>query len=98
MPVRPPYEGLDHQGYPEMRVARTVGELPLEDIATALTDATQALSGELGMPALDKIKSGLPVGLAFMTRPEIKKHPRAKLLATLGTDLSLDHCPSYSES
>lgn len=96
MTKRPMYEGLDKYGHPCMQPACVVGDLPRVDIASALEEATHALGAELGLVPHTRIAFGLPVGLAFMSRGDIRKHPRSQLLRTLGDSLSLDHCPSYN--
>lgn len=94
---RPNYEALDAKGYPHMREARVVGELPLTERRPALDAALEAVSKSLGIPALHKLSFALPVYEAFGINHRVAgRHKQAKLLLTLGTNLSLDFIPAYS--
>jgi hypothetical protein len=96
---RPDYEALDAQGYPYMREAKVVGELPLADCRPALDAALAPVSNALGMPALKALSFGLPVLEAFgINHREAARHEQAKLLLTQGTNLSLDFVPSYTSA
>jgi hypothetical protein len=94
---RPDYEALDAQGYPYMREAKVVGELPLADRRPALDAALAAVSNSLGMPARKALSFGLPVFEAFdLNRREAGRHEQAALLMTQGVNLSLDYIPAYA--
>lgn len=99
MVKRPEYEALNARGYPYMREARVVGELPLADRRPALDAALAAVSKSLGMPALKALSFGLPVFEAFgLNRREAGRHEQAALLLTPGADLSLDFVPAYTSA
>lgn len=95
---RPEYQALDKQGLEYLRPARVIGELPLEARAAALIEATAAIATKTGLKAVKHIPFGAPVFTAFegMTRPKAKHHTEGKLLLTIGDDVSLDYCQTYS--
>lgn len=92
---RPDYEALDRQGFPYVRPAQVVAELPTPEArGTALESATQEIAKRMQTTAQRRIGFGTPVFAAFgLTRPQAKVHEQAKLLLTMGGDLSLDYCP-----
>lgn len=94
---RPEYEALDGQGYPHVREARYINELPTpEKRKQAMIDAMPAVSKLLGLVPISKISYGLPVHEAFkLTRTEIQNHQHAALLKTHGSEVSLDFVPQY---
>lgn len=94
---RPQYEALDRQGIPYVRPAQVVAELPTPEArSSALEAATQEIAKRLRATAQRRIGFGVPVFVAFgLTRPQAKVHEQAKLLLTMGADLSLDFCPDY---
>lgn len=92
---RPQCEALDGQGLTYWRPARQIHELPWEARRPAIIEATRTLETMLAKPAKRDVPFGAPIYEAFMTRPLAKTHPQAKLLLTMGGDLSLDLCPSY---
>lgn len=96
---RPIYEALDRQGIPYLRPAEVVGELPHEARKNALIEATPSIAAKIGIEYVRPVNHGTPVFCAFenMTRNKAKQHPQAKLLLALGTDVSLDFCPSYCQ-
>ncbi|MDZ7920664.1 hypothetical protein [Rhodoferax sp.] len=56
-----------------------------------------AVANELQLSAQRRIGFGVPVYVAFgLTRPQAKNHRAAKLLMTMGDDLSLDYCAVYN--
>lgn len=94
---RPDYEALDAQGYPYMREAKVVDELPLADRRPALDAALTAVSKSLGMPASKALKFGLPVFEAFgLNRCEAIRHVKASLLLTPAAFLNLDFVTVYT--
>lgn len=96
MSLRPPYEALDDRGYPYIRQAQVIAELPTpNERHEALVEATAKIAVEVALPPVRRIPFGGLVADAFMTRTEAKKHPSAALLLTKGDSVSLDHCPSY---
>jgi len=97
---RPDYEALDTQGFPYIRAARVVGELPTpEERGAALQAATVEISDRLQLKAQKEICFGTPVHLAFgMTRQQAKNHPQAELLLKKGDEVPLDFCPLYERA
>jgi len=95
---RPDYEALDGQGLPYIRPSKVVGELSTPEArGAALESATMAVAKKLQLSALRRIGFGTPVHIAFgMTRQQAKNHVDAKLLLTLGDDVSLDFCQEYN--
>jgi hypothetical protein len=95
---RPKYEALDGRGLPYIRLARIVGELPsLEARRSALNSAILEIAKRLQSLATHQIGFGTPVFITFgLTRPQAKVHEQAKLLLTMGCDLSLDFCPEFN--
>ncbi|MBE0465483.1 hypothetical protein [Halomonas colorata] len=92
MPTQPQYEALDAQGYPYMREARVIGELPLAARRTALDAAITTVGNECGLTASKPLSFGLPVFEAFgLNRREASRHAHSKLLLTQGSDLSLEY-------
>ncbi len=92
----PQFEALDAKGHPYMRPARVVGELPTGgERVDALHEAGPAVAAMLRMPLLRPIRFGMPIGLAFMTRAQMRKHPKRAFLQRLGDDLPLGFCESY---
>lgn len=92
---QPDYEALDVKGYPYVRPAKVVGELPTACVEARLGIATEAIAKLLGMPAKQRIFYGAPVFEAFgFSRAQAKKHGQAKLLLTKGESLSLELCSS----
>ena len=89
-----PYEGLDSQGFPVMREAKVIGELPTpETRGEACAEAAAALGAKLGLPLVRSIPFGAPVYEAFgMRRPDAKKHAESTLLLKLGCDVPLGYC------
>lgn len=84
-------------GWPLVREARVVGELPLAERRPALNAALAAVGKALGMPAFKALSFGLPVFAAFgLNRREAGRHEQASLLLTQGSDLSLDFIPAYT--
>lgn len=95
--MRPNIEALNHQGYPYIRPARSIGELPSRDARIAALDsATATIAKLIGLAPERRIPFGLPAYSVFMTRPEAVKHPHAKLLLTPADQLTLDLCPEYN--
>ena len=88
------YEGLDGQGYPMMRDAQVIGELPtLEMRAQALAEAASAIGARLQLPVVRPVPFGAPVYEAFgMRRPDVKRHPESCLLMVRGCDVPLEQC------
>lgn len=84
MPTQPQYEALDAQGYPYMREARVIGELPLAARRTALDAAITTVGNECGLTASKPLSFGL-------NRREASRHAHSKLLLTQGSDLSLEY-------
>lgn len=95
---RPNYEALDGQGLPYVRPARVISELPSSDARrNALDSATLDIAKRLQSLAIRQIGFGTPVFIAFgLTRQQAKVHEQAKLLLTMGCDLSLDFCPEFN--
>ncbi|MGP9654799.1 hypothetical protein [Halomonas sp. AOP35-4E-18] len=92
MLTQPQYEALDEQGYPYMREARVIGELPLAARRSALDAATIKVGNECGLMALKPLSFGLPVFEAFgLNRREASRHAHSKLLLTQGIDVSLEY-------
>lgn len=92
----PQYEALDAKGYPYTRPARVVGELPTGgERINALHEAGPAVAAMLRMPLMRPLRFGMPIGLAFMTRAQMRKHPKRAFLQRLGDDLPLAFCASY---
>lgn len=88
-----PYEALDGVGKPVMREAKVIGELPHETRLRACADAARGIGDLLGLVSLRPVPFGAPVYEAFgMTRPDATAHAQAKLLLTLGCDVSLSYC------
>ena len=96
MKNRPLYEATDSKGFPYMREAREVHELPHLDRLAALQEATTKIEHMLGLKASRRIQFGTPVFESFMRRPEAAKHANRALLMTHGCYLSLDLCPTYN--
>ncbi|QCT95480.1 hypothetical protein FEV13_00600 (plasmid) [Stutzerimonas degradans] len=95
---RPPYEGLDATGSPQMRVARVVGELHHSDAREALDAALPVVSAVLGLSAARQISYGLPLYEAFgLKQREAARHEHSALLKTHGSSLSLDYVPIYQQ-
>ncbi|KKN85065.1 hypothetical protein LCGC14_0282340 [marine sediment metagenome] len=95
--TRPEYEALDSQGYPYMRQARVVGELPSKDCRTALDEAVGMISREVGLTAVRPLSFGLAAFHAFgMNHREACRHAHSRLLLTQGVDLPLDYIPAYN--
>lgn len=97
--TRPQYEALDARGLPYSRPAQIVGELPAPEVRlAALFEAAPAIADKVGLKLTGRLKFGTPVFCAFdgMTRPKAKTHRDAKLLLTMGCDVSLDFCSSYN--
>lgn len=87
-----PYEAFGPRGE-YIRDAREVGELPHEMRAQVLIDATAHISRLIGIEAVRRIPAGAPAYRAFDMRPaDAKRHEHAKILLTLGTEISLDLC------
>ena len=88
------YEGLDQQGYPLVRQAKVIGELPTPEMRSeACAEATAAIGARLGLRVVRMIPFGEPVYKAFgMTHPDAKNHREHILLLTRGCDVSLDLC------
>ena len=91
---RPEVEGLDAQGRPYFRQARTVDDLKTpEERLRALEDATMVVARRLGMSAVRRIPYGAPVYLAFgLTKPQAKRHREAEMLLKHGLDIELELC------
>lgn len=89
-----PYEALDGNGFPYMRDARVIDELPtLEMRHQACVDATEQIGKKLGLSPTRRIPYGAPVYEAFgLTRPQAIKHSSAALLLQLGCALDLELC------
>ncbi|UUZ66353.1 hypothetical protein LP417_35675 (plasmid) [Polaromonas sp. P1-6] len=88
----PEYEALDDAGFPYLRPARLIDELPISQRAAALELATEKMSQLLGIPANRTIPFGAPVYVAFMSRPEAKKHSQSVHLLRLGESIPLTFC------
>ena len=90
--MRPDYEALDANGFPYIRKARIIGELPnAKDRLQALSTATPKVAAALGIKAKKTINFGTPVHMAFgLTRQQAKHHALSALLLTTGENLSLD--------
>lgn len=89
-----PYEGLDSQGFPEMREAKVIGELPTPVMrGEACAEAATVLGAKLGLNVVRSLPFGAPVYEAFgMRRLDAKKHADNHLLLKLGCDVPLEHC------
>lgn len=99
MTPRPQYEALDNLGYPVMRHARTIDELPILDRRKALDLALEPLSLTLGMCPLRALSYGLPVYRAFgLDNKQTTHHPHSRLLNTAACDISLDLVPWYAKA
>ncbi len=96
---RPQYLALNAQGLEYTRKAEIIGELPLEDRALALIEATTAIGLKTGLVTVKRIPFGAPVFTAFagMNRPKAKHHIESKLLLSMGDDVPLSFCPTYAE-
>ena len=88
------YEGLDSNGYPVMREAQVIGELPTPEIrGQACDDAAAEIGRLLGLKAERRVPFGAPVYEAFgMRRPDAKKHAESALLLKMGCDVPLKYC------
>ena len=89
-----PYEGLDSQGFPVIREAKVIGELPTPEMrGQACAEAAAVLGAKLGLNVVRSIPFGAPVYEAFgMRRPDAKKHAESDLLLKLGCDVPLEFC------
>jgi hypothetical protein len=66
---RPDYEALDEKGFPIVREARYINELPTpETRGQALVDAMPAISKLLDLEPISKISYGLPVHASFQLK------------------------------
>ncbi|MFP3637637.1 hypothetical protein [Paraburkholderia sp. SIMBA_054] len=92
------YAGIEYEAFgpngPVMREARTIHELPSPPMRLqALGGATEGIAAAIGLAAQRIIPFGTPVYVAFGLRPaDAKRHIHAKLLLTLGCDVSLAYC------
>ena len=96
---RPQYLALNGHGLEYTRKAEIIGELPLEDRASAMVEATTAIGLKTGLVAVKRIPFGAPVFTAFegMNRPKAKHHSDSSLLLSTGDDVPLSFCPTYAE-
>ncbi|WP_424196627.1 hypothetical protein ACMYR3_17045 (plasmid) [Ampullimonas aquatilis] len=94
---RPNYEALNKQGAAYFRVARIIGELPKEQVPSALTSATLAIAKKTGLTANVTIRYGESVFMAYagMDLTKAKMHEHATILLKRGADVSLDFCVQY---
>lgn len=85
-------EALDQTGRPYVREARVVNELPTPAARlAALESATLTIARRLSMSARSRIQFGAPVYVAFgLTRSQARDHALARLLMSMGADLSLN--------
>jgi hypothetical protein len=96
MKNRPQYETLNAHGFPYIREAREIHELPHPDRIAAIEEATSTIEQLLGMKSSRRVGYGIPVFEAFMRRPDAEKHTQRALLMTQGCHLSLDLCSTYN--
>jgi len=84
-------EALDQEGYPYIRDAMRIGELPdLEDRKKACKIATEKLAELTGLSPSGHIRFGLPAYYAFgLTPKQAESHEHSGYLLLSGGDLPL---------
>lgn len=84
---------LAARGLPEVAFVDNSADKSVD--AARVVEIRRGVTGYSGVRPDVSRRTHEPIGLAFMTRADIRVHPDGELLRRLGDDLPLDFCPTY---